>query len=166
MTVGVTTQRMPSASTSAGQVGVGLVDHEGAGERGVEAGDADDAGLVAQLDEQAVGRALERGAGDDRRHGDDVVAAGGHGVAHAGHGEHRADRHDRVRRGDHDDVGAGDGVEHARARAGRRRRPSKRTADDRHVVVALHEVLLEADLDGRRRAVVGDGDHGAQRGRR
>ena len=109
MTVGVTTHRRPSASTSATPVGVGLVDHEGGGERGVEAGDADHAGLVAQLDEQAVGGTLEGGAGDDRGHGDDVVAAGGHGVVHTGHGQHRPDRHDRVGGGDHDRPGGGEG---------------------------------------------------------
>ena len=83
-------------------VGVGLVDHERGRERRVEAGDADHRRLVAELAQQPVGRALQRGAGDDRRDGDDVVAAGRDRVAHAGHGEHRVDRHDRVRRGDHD----------------------------------------------------------------
>ena len=60
----------------AGVVGVGLVDHERGHQRSVEAGDADHRGLVAQLAQQPVGRALERGAGDDRRHRDAVGAAG------------------------------------------------------------------------------------------
>ena len=58
MIVGATTQRMPSASTAARQGGVGLVDHQGGRQRRVEPGHADDRRLVAELAEQAVGRAL------------------------------------------------------------------------------------------------------------
>ena len=55
-------------------------------------------------------------------------------------------------------------LEHARRRARAASAPSKRTAVDRHVVVALHEVLLEADLplaghrDPGLQPVVGDGE--------
>ena len=42
------------------------------------------------------------------------------------HGQHHADAHDRVARRQHDDVGAGDGIEHARARRWPRRpRPGR-----------------------------------------
>ena len=55
-----------------GEVGVGLVDDQGRHPRGVPAGDADHRGLEAHLDEEAVGRALEGGAGDDGGDGDRV----------------------------------------------------------------------------------------------
>ena len=54
----------------AGVLGVGLVDHQRGHQGSVEAGHADHGGLVAELAQQPVGRALERGAGDDRRHRD------------------------------------------------------------------------------------------------
>ena len=133
------------------QVGVGLVDHERAGEGGVEAGHADDRGLVAELAEQAVGRALQRGAGDDRGHGDDV-GRGGPSTASRTPGT--------ASTGPIDTIGL-DGAITTRSAAARASStpgagraasaPSKRTADDRHGVVALHEVLLEADLASPRR---------------
>ncbi len=46
------------------------------------------------------------------------VTPGGDRVTDAGDGQHRADRHDRVGRGHHHDVGRGDGVEHPGGRAG------------------------------------------------
>ena len=96
MIVGATTQRTPSASTASDVVGVDLVDHQRGHQRSVEARHPHHRGLMAQLTQEAVGRALERGAGDDRRDRHRVVAAGHHRGPHAGHGQHGIDRHDRV----------------------------------------------------------------------
>ena len=145
--VGATTQRTPSASTAAGQVGVGLVDHQRAGDGGVEAGHADHRRLVAELGQQPVGRALEGGAGDDRatprprRPGGPASAARTPGTASIGPMDTIGFDGRRSR-----PVGAGEGVEHARAPGRAGSTPAKRTPVDGHGVAAAHEVLLEADL--------------------
>ena len=113
----------------AGRVGVGLVDDERGGQLGVEPGHADHRRLVAQLGQHPVGRALERRAGDDRRHGH-----------HVGRGARRPRRARRARRAAgrstrSGSTGAittrsavGDRVEHAGRRSGvaRRRRSAPR----------------------------------------
>ena len=67
------------------------------------------------------------------------------GRSDAGHRHDRADRDDRVRRGDDHDVGRLQGGEDTGSRAGllHAREPHPRDGD---VVVAADEVLLEADL--------------------
>ena len=151
MTVGATTQRTPSASTAVGQVGVGLVDHQGAHPAGVEAGHPDHRGLVPELDQQPVGRTLQGGAGDDRRHGHHVGAPVGQGPGDARarpaparwrrwgwRGRRRPSRRRAIASST---PGAGRAVP----------APAKRTAAHRHRVAEPDEVVLEADLAARRR---------------
>ena len=146
MIVGATTQRMPSASTASARSASAVSITSVAGQLGVEAGHADHRRLVAELDQQAVGRTLERGAGDDGRHRHDVVAAGHDGVADAGHGQHRPDRDDRVGRGDHDRARPPAMAASTPGAGPAPSAPSKRTARHRHRVLAADEVLLERDL--------------------
>ena len=89
-----------------GEFAVDRVDHERGGDRRVQPGDADDGRLVAELAQQAVGGTLQRPATDDRRDGDDGVAAPCERVVDARQGAQRLDRHERVGRGDDDDVAA------------------------------------------------------------
>ena len=155
MIVSVTTQPMPSASTAPAECGVGVVDDERGAQRRVEAGDADDRRLVAELGEHAVGRALRRGAGDDRRDGDGPAPLLLERCLDAGHGEYGTDRHDRVRRRHDDGVGRRQRVENP-GRGPRLGRAVEAHRAHGHVVVPAHEVRLEVDL-GLAAVLLGDG---------
>ena len=146
MTVGVTMQRTPSASTSRGAARVGDVHDERADPRRVQAGHAHHGGLGAELGHQPVGRTLEGGAGDDRRHGHHLVPARRQGVADARDGEQRADGDDGVRRADDDRSRASSSASMTPGAGRRRLGPLEADAADRHVVAEPHEVVLEADL--------------------
>ena len=105
MTAGATTQRMPSASTS------GASSESASSTTSVAANGAqrratpDYRDLMAEVCEHPVRRPLQRLACDDRGNGHGIVAPAGHGVGNPGHGQHRPDRHDRVRGADHDYLG-------------------------------------------------------------
>jgi len=86
---------------------------------GVDAGDADRRRLVTEGGEHGVRRSLERGAGDDRRDGDDVGFAAPRLRRARRAREHRSDRDDRVGGRDHDRVGVGQHTEHVGSRSGR-----------------------------------------------
>ena len=103
----------------AGQCRVGFVDDQGAHPRGVPTGHPDHRGLEAHLPEQPVRRALQGGAGDDRRDADDPVASVRELLGDARHGQQRADGDHRVGRAHHDDVGRPQGLEDPRPRPGR-----------------------------------------------
>ncbi len=108
---------------------------------------------MAQLAHQAVGGALQRRPGDNRRHRHRVLTHGPDGVGDTGHGQQRPDGHDRVRRSHHDHLGPGNGIEHPRPRR-RGLGTIKAHRRDRQIVAQPHEVLLEADL-----VAVGQGHH-------
>ena len=139
---------------------VALVEHERADELAVVARDAECARLVAEVAEQPVRGTLQRGARDDRGDREDLGAARGDRLAHAGHGEDRVDRDERVRRCDHDPRPRRDGVEHAGGRASGVG-ADELDARDVDVVATRDEVLLEpeplagAGGDERRDRVVG-----------
>ena len=76
MIVGATTQRTPSASTAAARSRVGLVDHERRRESARRGGRRRRPTPRGRARQQPVGRALQRRAGDDRRHRHDVGRAG------------------------------------------------------------------------------------------
>ena len=108
MIVSVTTQRMPLPSTGSAKSASAVVDHERAGDVAVDRATPTTEDSWPSSAEHAVGRSLQRAPADDGRDGDDRRPAGRRSaLAHAGHGEHRPDRHDRVRRGDHHHLGAG-----------------------------------------------------------
>ena len=65
--------------------------------------------------------------GDQRRDADDGSSGAAQRIAHPGHAEDDADRHDRVARRQQHDVGPPDRVEHARARRSRGRARPRRT---------------------------------------
>ena len=88
MTVGATTQRTPAARTSsASSASASSMTRVPTQSREI-AGHAGGGRLVAELDEEPVGRSLQRRAGHDRRHGHDRVR-----------GEPRAPPRPRARRG-------------------------------------------------------------------
>ena len=108
------------------QPAVGLVDDQHRRQGGVQAGDAHHRHVVAQVGQEAGGGALQGGAGHDGRHRHHVRPAGHDRLLDAGHGQDRVDRHDRVRRADHDPVGVGAARPARPARA--ERPPPPRTA--------------------------------------
>jgi hypothetical protein len=84
MMLGVTTTRMPVASTAGARACVDRIDHQRAGDVRVEPGDTDHRRLVPQLLQHAIGRALQRSAADDGRDGDHGVAPRVQQVVEAG----------------------------------------------------------------------------------
>ena len=123
------------------QGGVDGVDDQRAGHRRVEAGHPDHGRLVAELGEQAVGRSLEGGAADDRRHGHDGLPSGGQLVVDPRQRADRPDRHQRVRGGDHDDLGVAQRAEHSVGRLCVA--PFDTDGGRRHRMAEAHEVVLE-----------------------
>ncbi len=120
MMVSVTTQRTPWASTSGASAASSAVDDERAGDVAVQRATPATLASWPSSAEHPVGGALDGAAADDRRHGDDRRrAAPTRRSRTPGRARSGPDRHDRVRRRDDDHVGAVDGVEHARRRAGR-----------------------------------------------
>ena len=109
---------------------------------------------MAQFGQEAVGRALHRGPGDDRGNGHAVPPSGLDRRPQTGHGEHRSDGHERVGRGDDDPFGVGQGGEGGGGGVGVLH-AGEADGGGLDVVVAAHEVVLEADL-----ALVHDRDHG------
>ena len=132
--VGARRSARPSASTAAASSASASSIDQGRAPGAVEPGHADDRGLVARA-RRAAGRPGPSSAAPATM-GETAttrLAPGLDGVADAGHGEHRADRDDRVRRRDDDDLGRGDAPRARRAPAAppRPRRsapPSRRTS--------------------------------------
>ena len=100
------------------RVGVALVDDHAVDQPGVERGDAGGGGRAAERPHEAVGRALDDGAGDVGADRDDRGGGGGDRLAHARHGEDRADADHRVGGADHDRLGDPQRLQHLAARLG------------------------------------------------
>ena len=140
--------------------GIHRVQHERVRVRGEDRGDARRRCLVAERHEHPVGRSLQRLAADDAadgHHGDTRVPGVGDRLGHPGHGQDRAQRHDRVRRSDDDEIRLGQRFEDGVGRPGGL---DALEADlvDLGALVAMDEVLLEVEP-----AVVG-ADLGPDRG--
>ena len=138
----------------AGEVAVGLVDHERAGDV------ARRGGRRRRPTPRGRARASIRSAGPfsaaPATIGETATTSSRRPATASRtprHGEDRADRHDRVRRArSRSSSRVAERVEHARSRAGARSTPSKRTPLHGDAVLAADEVLLEPDL-----ALAGDG---------
>ena len=135
-------------------VRVAPIDHHPATEAAVEACDAERRHLGADRAQEPVGRTLHRRARDDRRDRH-RTASPLEPLAHAGHGQDRADRDQRIRRADDHQLGALERVEHAGRRA---RGGGRRQVERGHVVgrAVAHHVLLEV----RHRAVAANDPRG------
>ena len=118
------THRIPSASTSVGEVGIDGIDHQDRGDRRIETGNPHDRCFVAEFGEHPVGGALQRCAADDRRHRDGAIATLGEQFVDAGQRSDRSDRDNRVRGCDDDGGGRFERPREQRRRAAAA--PSKR----------------------------------------
>src|SRR5258708_6754097 len=88
---------------------VGGIDDEGGGEVGVEFGDAEGSGFVAELGEHFVGRAFQGFAADDGTDGDYFLLLGAQFVVDLRDGQDRADADERVAGADEDAVSFAEG---------------------------------------------------------
>ena len=98
-------------------------------------------GSWPELAQEPFGGTLERLATDDRRHGDDAVAAPRQRRIDARQGAQRLDRYERIGRGDDDGGGVLDGRQHRSRRRGARRVDPHVTHRD--VMMQADEVVLE-----------------------
>ncbi len=123
-----------------GEGAIRLVEDEGVREIAVEPGDAEGRYVVTERGQHRRGRALDRGAADDRADRDDRRARRADGIAHPGEIEDRADAHERIARRDDDRICGRDRFE--RARGGRTVGLEAQLAHDVGRP-PLHEILLE-----------------------
>ncbi len=121
---------------------VGRVDDEGSGEVGVQFGDAEGCGLVAELGEHFVGGAFEGFSADDGTNGENFFLVCAQMVPDMRDGENRADADQRVAGADDDAVGSGDGFEDARC-GPRGFDAGEADATDDGFCAALDEIFLK-----------------------